>query len=168
MTKRKIKVEDLRRFKFISDPQISPDGSKVAFVVSIINYEENKYKRSIWLADTESGGLIQFTHGPGSDKNPRWSPDGKMLLFLAKGREKDKKTQLYTISLTGGEAQLVADMENGVGNPEWSPEGKQILFTSRTWMDKKPETDVKHIKRIRYKFNNMVFFQGKRIQLYTI
>ena len=138
MAKRKIKVEDLRRFKFISDPQISPDGSKVAFVVSIINYEENKYKRSIWLAYTESGGLIQFTHGPGSDKNPRWSPDGKMLLFLAKGREKDKKTQLYTISLTGGEAQLVADMENGVGNPEWSPEGKQILFTSRTWMDKKP------------------------------
>ena len=168
MAKRKIKVEDLRRFKFVSDPKISPDGSKIAFVVSIIDYEENKYRRSIWLADTESGGLTQFTHGPRSDNNPRWSPDGRKLLFLANGREKDKKTQLYTISLSGGEAQLVADMENGVSNPEWSPDGKQILFTSRTWMDKKPETDVKHIKRIRYKFNNLGFFQGKRVQLYTV
>ena len=168
MAKRKIKVKDLRRFKFVSDPQISPDGSKIAFVVSIIDYDDDKYRRSIWLADIESGGLTQFTHGPGSDNNPRWSPDGKRLLFLANGREKDKKTQLYTISLMGGEAQLVADMENGVGNPEWSPDGKQVLFTSRTWMEKKPETDVKHIRRIRYKFNNMGFFQGKRVQLYTV
>jgi dipeptidyl aminopeptidase/acylaminoacyl peptidase len=71
MAKRKINVEDLRRFKFVSDPQISSDGSKIAFVVSIIDYEENKYRRSIWLADTESGGLTQFTHGPGSDKPRR-------------------------------------------------------------------------------------------------
>ena len=168
MAKRKIKVEDLRRFKFVSDPQISPDGSKIAFVVSVIDYEENKYKRSLWLADTESGELSQFTHGSGSDNNPRWSPDGMKLLFIAIGRETDKKTQLYTISLSGGEAQLVADMENGVGNPEWSPDGKQILFTSRTWMNKKPETDVKHIKRIRYKFNNIGFFEGRRVQLYTV
>lgn len=168
MAKHKIKVEDLRRFKFVSDPQISPDGYRIAFVVSAIDYKGNKYRRGIWLADTESGELSQFTYGPGADNNPRWSPDGKKLLFLAKGREKDKKTQLYTISLSGGEAQLVVDMENGVGNPEWSPDGKRILFTSRTWMDKKPETDVKHIKRIRYKFNNMGFFPGKRVQLYTI
>ena len=168
MAKRKIKVEDLRRFKFVSDPQISPDGSRIAFVVSVIGYDENKYRRNIWLADTKTSKLAQFTHGQGSDNNPRWSPDGAQLLFLSNGREKDKKTQLYTISLSGGEAQLVADMENGVSNPEWRPDGKQILFTSRTWMDKKPETDVKHVKRIRYKFNNLGFFEGRRIQLYTV
>ena len=168
MAKRKIKVEDLRRFKFVSDPRINPDGSRIAFVVSVIDYEENKYRRNIWLADTDSGKLTQFTHGTWSDNNPRWSPDGEKLLFLANGREKDKKTQLYTISMSGGEAQLVADMENGVGNPEWKPDGKQILFTSRTWMDKKPETDVKHITRIRYKFNNTGFFPGRRIQLFTV
>ena len=168
MAKRKIKVGDLRRFKFVSDPQISPDGSRIAFVVSVIDYKGNKYRRRIWLADTDSGELNQFTHGPGSDNNPRWSPDGGTLLFLANDRQKGKKTQLYTIALTGGEARLVADLENGVGNPEWSPDSKQILFTTRTWMEKKPGTDVKHIKRIRYKFNNMGFFPGKRVQLYTV
>lgn len=168
MAKRKIKVEDLRRFKFVSDPRISPDGSKIAFVVSVINYDDNKYRRNIWLSDTETGELTQFTHGSGSDTGPRWSPDGTKLLFLSNGRVKDKKTQLYTINLAGGEATLVADMENGVGNPEWRPDGKQILFTSRIWMDKKPETDVKHIKRIRYKFNNMGFFEGRRVHLFTV
>jgi dipeptidyl aminopeptidase/acylaminoacyl peptidase len=167
MAKRKIKVEDLRKFKFVSDPRICPDGSRIAFVVSVIDYDENKYLRSIWMADTDSGKLSQFTHGPGSDINPRWSPDGEKILFLSNGREKNKKTQLYTISMSGGEAQLVADMENGVGNPEWRPDGKQILFTSRTWMDKKPETDVKHITRIRYKFNNMGFFEGRRVHLFN-
>lgn len=168
MAKRKIKVEDLRRFKFVSDPRISPDGSRIAFVVSLIDYDEDKYRRSIWLANTVSGKLSQFTHGPGSDNNPRWSPDGTQLLFLSNGRQPEKKTQLYTIQLAGGEAQLVADMEHGVGNPEWSPDGKQILFTSRVMMGKKPETDVKHITRIRYKFNGLGFFEGRRIQLYTV
>lgn len=168
MAKRKIKVEDLRRFKFVSDPRISPDGSKIAFVVSTIDYEDNRYLRSIWLADTGSGKLNQFTYGPVSDNNPRWSPDGEKLLFLSNGREKGKKTQLYTISLMGGEAQLISDMENGVGNPEWRPDGKQILFTSRVWMEKKPETDVKHIRRIRYKFNNMGFFEGRRMHVFTV
>ncbi|MBC8462887.1 hypothetical protein H8D76_00870, partial [Candidatus Bathyarchaeota archaeon] len=69
MAKRKIKVEDLRRFKFVSDPQISPGGSRVAFVVSTIDYKGNKYRRCILLADTQSGQLSQFTHGSGSDNN---------------------------------------------------------------------------------------------------
>ncbi len=168
MTKRRIKVEDLREFVFVSDPQISPNGSKIAFVHTTINHEENKYNRHIWLADTETGKQVQYTHGPGSDTYPRWSPKGDKLLFLSNGRQPDKKTQLYTISLAGGEAQLIVDTENGVSAPRWSPDGKTILFTSRVWTEEKNESDVKHIKRIRYKFNNMGFFEGKRVHLFTV
>ena len=168
MVNRKIRVRDLREFKFVSDPQISPDGSMTAFVLSEIDYDENKYKRHIWLAETKTGKLNQFTHGPGSDTYPRWSPDGEKLLFLSNGRQPDTKTQLYIINLRGGEAQLVADMENGVSNPRWSPDGKSLLFTSRVWTEKKTESGVKHIKRIRYKFNNLGFFEGRRVHLFTV
>jgi dipeptidyl aminopeptidase/acylaminoacyl peptidase len=168
MAKRKIKVEDLREIKFVSDPQISPDGSRIAFVLSEIDHDEDKYQRHIWIAETATGNLTQFTHGPGADTYPRWSPDGEKMLFLSNGRQPDTKTQLYTISLRGGEAQLVAETENGVSNPSWSPDGKSTLFTSRVWTEEKSESDVKRVKRIRYKFNNMGFFEGRRVHLFTV
>ncbi|MFH0850062.1 MAG: hypothetical protein V1924_03880, partial [Candidatus Bathyarchaeota archaeon] len=63
MAKRSIKVEDLRKFKFVSDPQMRPDGTRVAFVLSTINHDEDRYERHIWMADTETGELTQFTGG---------------------------------------------------------------------------------------------------------
>ena len=169
MAKRRIKVEDLRKVKFVSDPQISPDGSHVAFVLSTIDHEEDGYDRHIWMAETDTGALYQFTYGQGADTNPVWSPDGSKLLFLSRGREPDKKTQLYTIPLTGGEAALVAETEEGVSSPGWAPNGRDILFTSKVWTEEKPEdTDVKVIKRIKYKLNAAGFFEGRRTHLFTV
>ena len=167
MSKRKIKVEDLRKFKFVSDPQISQDGQKVAFVLSTINSDEDSYERHIWMADIRTGKISQFTHGPGSDTYPRWSPDGGSLLFLSRGREPEKKTQLYNISMAGGEAQLLAETEEGVSKPEWASNSKDVLFLSKAWEDKNPESDVKVIKRIKHKHNIGGFFNGKRTHLFT-
>jgi dipeptidyl aminopeptidase/acylaminoacyl peptidase len=166
MAKRKIKTEDLRKIKFVSDPQISPEGNQVAYVLSTINHKEDKYDRHIWINDTIKGKNFQFTYGIGNDTFPRWSHNGDQLLFLSKGREQDKKTQLYTISADGGEAQLHAETELRVSNPKWSPCSRNILFTSKVWTDQKPKTDVKKIKRIRYKVNNVGFFQGRRSHLF--
>jgi len=169
MAKRRIKVEDLRRIKFVSDPQISPDGSNIAFVLSTADHDEDRYERHIWMAETNTGALYQFTYGQGGDTNPRWSPDCSKLLFLSRGREPDKKTQLYVIPLRGGEATLVAETEEGVGSPAWAPNGRDILFTSMVWTDEKPkDTDVKVVKRIRYKFNALGFFEGRRTHLFTV
>ncbi len=169
MTKRRIKVEDLRRFRFVSDPQINPDGTMIAFVLSAVDYGEDRYDRHIWMANTRTDALYQFTHGQGSDTNPRWSPDGSKLLFLSKDREPEKKTQLYMIPLRGGEATPVAETEEGIGTPKWAPNGRDILFTSKVWTEKKPEdTDVKVINRIRYKLNAAGFFEGRRTHLFTV
>jgi acylaminoacyl-peptidase len=169
MSRRKITIEDLRRFRFVSDPQVSPDGGKVAFVLSTIIRKEDRYERHIWLADTRSGKTVQFTHGVGRDTYPRWSPDGKSLLFLSSSRDPDeKKAQLWVIPRTGGEASMVARTDEGVSKPAWAPDSKRMLFLSRVWTHGKPESDVKVVRRIKYKLNGVGTFEGRRTHLFTV
>ena len=97
MTPSKVKIEDLRGFVFVSDPQVSPDGGRAAFVHTAVDYDEDDYVKHIWMLDTATGRHRQFTSGPGKDSNPRWSPDSSRLLFLSSAREPEKKNQLYGI-----------------------------------------------------------------------
>jgi dipeptidyl aminopeptidase/acylaminoacyl peptidase len=168
MPARPMRIEDLRKFRFISDPQLSPDGKTVAFVVSDVNIEKDGYDRHVWLADVATGKHRQFTFGEGSDNYPRWSPDGKRLLFLANGRQSGNKTQLYAMDIAGGEARLVANTELGVATPAWAPDSRRILFVSKVWTEKKPETDVKLVKRIKYKLNGQGTFEGRRSHLFVV
>jgi acylaminoacyl-peptidase len=168
MGKRKITIDDLRRFRFISDPQISPDGDKVAFVHTTINYDEQRYVKHIWMRDTAVDETEQFTYGCGNDSYPRWSPDGKQLFFLSNRRQPEKKTQLYVIPTTGGEARLVTDVEDGIRKPMWAPNSRRILFLSRVWTEGKPDSDVRVIKRLNYKYNGVGIFAGTRIHLHIV
>jgi dipeptidyl aminopeptidase/acylaminoacyl peptidase len=171
MAKRKIEVKDLFGLSIVSDPQISPDGGRVAFVHTRMDYEKDEYVNDIWMADVEGGKPYQFTSGRGKDKHPRWSPDGSQLMFvsapLTKEGEEKKKPQLYVMPVGGGEARMVTDVEGGVQSPKWSPDGRQLLYISPVEAEKQ-EGDVKVIKRIAYKFNGVGFFQGKRKHLFTV
>jgi dipeptidyl aminopeptidase/acylaminoacyl peptidase len=165
---RPVKSQDLRKFVFISDPKMSPDGSKVAYVHTTINYKENDYEKHIWLHDVEKKIDHQFTYGLGKDTNPRWSPKGDKLLFLSSGRNDEKKNDLYVINSDGGEAKLVSSLETGISDPVWNPRGKNILFSSRVWEPEKPESDVIVVNRIYFKLNGVGLFAGKRIHLFTV
>ncbi|MGD2201275.1 MAG: S9 family peptidase [Candidatus Bathyarchaeota archaeon] len=168
MAKRKITIEDLRSFKFVSDPQTSPNGEKIAFVLSTINPEEDTYERHIWMADVASGEVEQFTYGVGKDTYPRWSPDGGNLLFLSSGREPDEnKPQVWIIPSSGGEAKRATDNREGVSKPMWAPDSRQILYLSKVWTEEKSDSDVKVIKRIKYKLNGVGTFEGRRTHLFT-
>ena len=168
MSPKKVRVEDLRRFKFVSDPQIHPDGEKIAFVLSTVNHDKDSYERHIWTVDRASGEVVQFTHGIGRDTYPRWSPDGGQLLFLSSGRDpEEKRPQIWVMPCNGGEARMVAETELGVSKPAWAPDSKSVLFLSRVWAGKKPDTDVKVIKRIKHKLNGVGFYQGRRTHLFT-
>jgi dipeptidyl aminopeptidase/acylaminoacyl peptidase len=163
-----VRPRDLRKFVFMSDPQMSPDGSKVAYVHTSIDYEKNDYMKHIWIHDVDTGRDTQFTAGEGKDSNPRWGPSGNKLLFLSSGREPDKKNELFMIYASGGEAHKVAELETGISNPLWGPDEKTILFSSRFWEPKKPETDVVVVNRLWYKLNGVGMFAGKRIHLFTV
>jgi len=168
MGKRKIMIEDLRHFRLVSDPQISPDGDKVAFVHTKINYDEQRYVKHIWMWDKKADKTEQFTYGRGNDTYPRWSPDGKQLFFLTNRSQLENKTQLYVIPTRGGEARPVVDVEGGLMKPMWAPDSRRILFLSRVWTEGKPDSDVRVIKRLNYKYNGVGIFAGTRIHLHIV
>jgi Tol biopolymer transport system component len=109
-------AQDLTRLRGVSDPQISADGRRVAFVVTTASEERDEYLSNIWVVPVEGGEPRRFTTGPTRDTHPRWSPDGRWLAFVS-DRGPKKKSQLYAMSVDGGEAIQMTDLANGVHGP---------------------------------------------------
>lgn len=127
---RRLTLDDVFAFEHVTDAQISPDGSRVAFVVGR-EYAEGENKTpasSIWVVSAEGDAPARrFTRGVHADARPRWSPDGRALAFLS-DREKADTPQVYVMSLEGGEAQRLSDAKGGVSDLMWSPDGGRIAF----------------------------------------
>ncbi len=124
----------------ISDPQFSPDGSRLAFVVSEPPKGERR-ARHIWLYEKQSGDIRQFTYSAKTEIFPRWSPDGKQLAFLS---NRDEEQQIYVMRADSGEATALTKGKRSIQNFAWSPDGKQISFLApdaKTEVEEKKEKD---------------------------
>src|SRR6267378_305972 len=120
----------------ISDLQFSPDGTRLALVVSEPPKGEGR-ARHIWLYDKQSGAIRQFTYSAKTETSPRWSPDGKQLAFLS---NRDDEQQVYMMRADGGEASALTKGKRSVQSFAWSPDGRQISFLAP---DAKTEAEEK-------------------------
>jgi dipeptidyl aminopeptidase/acylaminoacyl peptidase len=124
----------------ISDLQFSPDGSRLAFVVTEPPKGERR-PRHIWLYEKQSGSIRQFTYSAKTESFPRWSPDGKQLAFLS---DRDDNQQVYVMRADGGEAAALTKGKRSVQSFAWSPDSKQISFLApdaKTEAEEKKEKD---------------------------
>ena len=178
---RGVTPEDYFAFEFISDPNLSPDGKLVAYVVTKIDRAQNRRNSSIWMAATDgSRAPWQFTTSPQSSNSPRWSPDGKSLTFLSSrpeagaGANAEPRTQVYSLSLSGGEAKRLTNIKNGVSQFRWSPDGTRLVLVSRIGPsdsrsgDPKDRSDVRHYQNTSYKFNDSGWFDDRRTHLWIV
>ena len=130
--KRGITEKDLFKFVWVADPQISPDGSQVAFVRVTVDEKKDQYETGIWLARTDGSEPARKLTGGIRDSGPRWSQDGRRLAFV-RSVEKDGRpqpAQIFVLSMEGGEGRAITEIARGAGNPQWSPDGKTIAFSS--------------------------------------
>jgi dipeptidyl aminopeptidase/acylaminoacyl peptidase len=134
--KRPITEKDLFRFTWIANPELSPDGSRVAFTRVIVDEKRFGYETSIWTVATSGQEFpLRMTNGK-HDTTARWSPDGGRIAFV-RGGEKDeagkpRPPQIAVLSLAGGEALTITDLPKGVSHPVWSPDSRRIVFLSTT------------------------------------
>lgn len=126
-TKRPLQLEDLFRIQRVSDPQLSPDGKTVAYVVAVIDKAANRSNTDIWLVPAAGGAAKQLTNSPRHDRHPRWSPDGSTILFES---NRDGSMQIYSIVVATGQTRQLTTISTEASGAVWSPTGKQIGFVS--------------------------------------
>ncbi len=133
--KRAITFDDLIKMHRVEGSQISRDGQWVAYAVSTPDMELNRGVSNIWIIPATGGEAIQVTQG-GRDTSPAWSPDGKTLAFLS---ARDGNSQVYLLSMKGGEAKKLTQLSTGADVFKWAPDGKSIAFTSAVYVDCKDD-----------------------------
>jgi len=128
---RPMQVDDLFKFLRVSDAQISPDGFWIAYVVTKVDLDANKSSSNLWLADVAGKNPPKrLTSTDKKDRHPRWSPDGKRILFES---SRSGETQLWTIDIRGGEARQITNLATEASGAIWSADGKNIAFVSAVY-----------------------------------
>jgi dipeptidyl aminopeptidase/acylaminoacyl peptidase len=132
-TERGFSLSDLRSLVSLSDPQVSPDGRRIAVVVSRPDWKSDEATHEIDLIDVATGARRPLTRYRTDVSSPRWSPDGTRLAFIAKdttpaGSAPGKYNQVFVLPMDGGDALRVTDAQRDVASFSWSPDGKTIAY----------------------------------------
>ena len=128
---RSFELSDFARLVRLSDPQISPDGRSIALVVARANLDENRYDAEIDVVDVASGAVRPFSADRRGVGQPRWSPAGDRLAFVAiDGAGRDAHTQIFVMPSAGGEARRLTNVATSVQQYAWAPDGGVIAFAA--------------------------------------
>ena len=129
-------IDDLLAVKGVSDPQLSPDGSLVVYVVSELDRATDKTTSSLWLVPVSGGEPRRLTTAPGTNNHPRWSPDGKTIAFVS---SRGGSAQVWLLPIDGGEAAPADQAADRRLGPDLVAQGRQDRLRRRGLSRQTPE-----------------------------
>jgi len=141
---RKLEPDSLMTWKWVGDPQISPDGKRVAYTLQGAESDGTRYSGDIWVVPAGGGEARPLVTHPANDRSARWSPDGRYLAFLS---NRSGKTQIWVLEAEGEPWQLT-DSVTDVSSFAWSPDGRRIAFVATPPKPGEDKPDYKAPKQV--------------------
>ncbi len=128
---RPVAAEDLFKIAYVSDPQISPDGTRVAFVVARMNGPKDTYDSDLYLVPV-AGGAVQRITTTRRDSDPVWAPDSRTIAFdrAPEPGKKGEHSQIFAYDVASGRVRRLSNVKAGASHPVYSHDGKHIAFSS--------------------------------------
>ncbi len=157
--------EDVCRFRVVSDIDLAPDGSAVVYAVQWIDADADAYFSNLWIVSTITGVAVQLTHGDVVDESPRFSPDGSCIAFLSS--RAGEPSQLFSVSVHGGEIRQLTFAATGAGEPVWSPDGKWLAFAASV-PPEMPAHAPRVVTRLAYKRDGTGFTLDAPSQIFVV
>jgi acylaminoacyl-peptidase len=130
-------TDDVWAWRTVSDPQVSPDGSAVVYVLGWNDRMKDAMYTNLWLAPVDGKAPRPLTDGPYKDSAPRWSPDGTRIAYVS---NRSGKPQIRLRWMDTGRETEITQLEEAPANVAWSPDGRSLAFTAR--VPAKPEWSV--------------------------
>ncbi len=125
-----ITVDDFDRVQDVSDPQVSPDGQWVAYVVSANDREADEAHSAIWMVSWDGHQQVRLTNPSSDSEKPRWSPDGHYLAYVGQPAGAES-AQIMVLDRRGGEARQVSKITGEISEFEWAPDGRRLVLALR-------------------------------------
>jgi acylaminoacyl-peptidase len=174
-----LELLDIFNMEYVSDPQISPDGSKIIYVRNFKDVMTDRNLSNLWIINFDGSNNRPLTTGNHNDFAPKWSHDGEKIVF--KSNMADDKMKLYLMWLDTKETMALTNTPQSPGSVSWSHDDKYLAFNmfvpetnkSIIKMPGKPEgakwnEPPKYIDKMNYRGDGAGYYKGGNSQLFTL